>query len=789
MKTSRLKRAVRFAIPVLTAGIFFMDWLTPLGIVDWVLYFIPLLLSFYASARFSPILLAIVFSVLTGLGFYLSPPGLEPMLAMLNLLLGLGTLWVAAFLVARLRRSQRFLQSALDAISAHIAILNQQGLIVAVNSAWNRFARENNCLANNFGINADYLALCESAIGNGADEAPAVAQGIRSVMAGRCDEFLLEYPCHSPDEERWFAVRVTRFSGEGPMFVVVAHENITARKHVEEALERKTALLEAQVNSSIDGILVVDELGKKTLQNERLAELMKIPRSIANEKDDERQLQWVKQAAKNPESFIERVIYLNSHPDETSRDELEMKDGIILDRYSAPLLGKDGKYYGRLWTFRDITERKKAVETLREKEHMLSESQRLGHIGSWFGDLTGPLSWSEEAYCIYGVSPDTFLPTMESLLGLIHPDDRRALLNWQIRIAAGQTPGEVEFRIKRPDGTIRFIKRNGEAVYDADHQFIHMAGTVQDITERKQAQADRETLERRLAEHRASEERARLALEHEQKLSKVQSRFVNMVSHEFRTPLCVINMAVQLLDGYMNQMSSLERSEQLKEIQNSVERMTQMMNDFLIHGNCTSGTIEFKPAPLNLEALCRQIIMETPGHSGSAHPVEFSVDSAVREVWLDERIIRHILGNLLSNAVKYSLDGQPVALQVKCVGVASQLHGDTNGFPESQLEFKISDSGIGIPASDLTKLYDSFHRGANVGQRPGTGMGLAIVKQFVDLHRGTIRFASEEGKGTTVWVRLPITGPLVTVVPNEPNGLKGPGTEMAAPGNGDSFKN
>jgi len=88
---SQIRRLVRFAIPVLTAGIFFLDWLTPLGVVDWVLYFIPLLLSFYAGARFSPMLLAIVFSTLTGMGFYLSPPGLEPGLALINLLLGLGT--------------------------------------------------------------------------------------------------------------------------------------------------------------------------------------------------------------------------------------------------------------------------------------------------------------------------------------------------------------------------------------------------------------------------------------------------------------------------------------------------------------------------------------------------------------------------------------------------------------------------------------------------------------------------------------------------------------------------
>jgi PAS domain S-box-containing protein len=404
----------------------------------------------------------------------------------------------------------------------------------------------------------------------------------------------------------------------------------------------------------------------------------------------------------------------------------------------------------------DITDRKQAEETLREKEHMLSESQRLGHIGSWFGDLTGPLSWSEETYRIYGVSPDTFFPTMQSLLGLIHPDDRPAVLDWQTCLAAGQKPGELEFRIKRPDGSISFIKRNGEAVYGADNRFIHMAGMVQDITERKRAQADREILERRVAEHRASEQNVRLALVHQQKLSQIQSRFVSMVSHEFRTPLSIINMAAELLDGYLDKMNHAERSEHLDEIRNSVERLTQMMNDFLIHGNCVNGQIECKPARLEVEAFCRRLILEAPDCSGSARTFECIVDPAVGEALLDEKILGHILGNLLSNAVKYSFDGQPVKLEVKRLAGSLQPNGGTNPSSGPYLEFKVSDSGIGIPPADLAKLYQTFHRAANVGNRPGTGMGLAIVQKFVDLHRGTIRLESVEGKGTTVWVELPM---------------------------------
>jgi PAS domain S-box-containing protein len=125
---------------------------------------------------------------------------------------------------------------------------------------------------------------------------------------------------------------------------------------------------------------------------------------------------------------------------------------------------------------------------LREKELVLSESQRLGHVGSWFWDMTGPTSWSEEMYRIYGVSPETFTPTLEALLDLIHPDDRLAMQSWITACATGEQPGELEYRINRPDGTTRVLLGRGELVLDAANRPVHMGGTAQDITERKRVE-------------------------------------------------------------------------------------------------------------------------------------------------------------------------------------------------------------------------------------------------------------------------------------------------------------
>ncbi len=142
---------------------------------------------------------------------------------------------------------------------------------------------------------------------------------------------------------------------EGKEFNCGFARDITERQRAQAELISKTALLEAQVDSTIDGILVVDEHAKKILQNQRLLEIFKVPHEIARDDDDAKLLQYVTQSTRNPKKFSERVSYLYAHPRENSRDEIELQDGTILDRYSAPVLDKAGKHYGRIWAFRDIT--------------------------------------------------------------------------------------------------------------------------------------------------------------------------------------------------------------------------------------------------------------------------------------------------------------------------------------------------------------------------------------------------------------------------------------------------
>jgi PAS domain S-box-containing protein len=179
------------------------------------------------------------------------------------------------------------------------------------------------------------------------------------------------------DEQRaWVTVRgeAQRDSGGRIVRLRGTMQDITDRKRAEEELQGKTAFFEALVHGSMDGMLVVDSLGKKVLQNQRTVELWEIPPSVVNDPDDEKQVQFVvKRRVKYPTEFFRKVSHLYSNPNEISRDEVELKSGTVLDRYSSPVIDKNGKYYGRIWTFRDITERKRAEQSLKKAHDTLEQ--------------------------------------------------------------------------------------------------------------------------------------------------------------------------------------------------------------------------------------------------------------------------------------------------------------------------------------------------------------------------------------------------------------------------------
>lgn len=184
---------------------------------------------------------------------------------------------------------------------------------------------------------------------------------------------------------------------------------------------------------------------------------------------------------------------------------IRTKDGTPIDVSLSATAVRDneGRIIESRSVWRNITERKRAEKELSEKERLLTESQRIAHIGSWYADVNGNVIWTDETYRIYGVDPDTFTPTIESLIELIIPEDRTAMQAWIQECMSGKQSRDLEYRILLSDGTIRYLNGRGKMFLDNQNRPLYLAGTVQDITERREAHE-------RL---RGSEERFRVTFE------------------------------------------------------------------------------------------------------------------------------------------------------------------------------------------------------------------------------------------------------------------------------------
>jgi signal transduction histidine kinase len=233
-----------------------------------------------------------------------------------------------------------------------------------------------------------------------------------------------------------------------------------------------------------------------------------------------------------------------------------------------------------------------------------------------------------------------------------------------------------------------------------------------------------------IARERAEAE-AHRALAQEKELGELKSRFVSMVSHEFRTPLAIIMSSAEILDAYLDRLPSTERAENLRDIANATRHMGAMMDEVLLLSRVEAGKMTYRPAPLNLVALCERLVDETSSATNKRCPIHLIVPSELTETNGDEALLRHIFTNLLNNAVKYSPAESPVEFSVEVRG--------------ERAVFTVRDRGIGIPEADARQLFQAFHRGRNVGDVSGSGLGLVIVKSCVELHHGSISFREPRG--------------------------------------------
>lgn len=248
------------------------------------------------------------------------------------------------------------------------------------------------------------------------------------------------------------------------------------------------------------------------------------------------------------------------------------------------------------------------------------------------------------------------------------------------------------------------------------------------------------TLRRMQLELQQAKAEALNALKQEQELNRLKSEFVAMISHDFRTPLTSIRGFTELLRYGGETLAPEIRERYFDKVNAAVDQMLYLLDDVLLIGRIEAGKADFHPATTDLERFCRDICESIQLSDNSKHVIHFTHKGDCKNLVVDPLLLRRILSNILSNAIKYSPEHSKIIFELSC---------------DDQIEFRIQDQGIGIPADNQPNLFKSFYRCSNVGQIQGTGLGLAVVKRCVDAHQGQIKLESQEGHGTLVTVMLP----------------------------------
>lgn len=288
----------------------------------------------------------------------------------------------------------------------------------------------------------------------------------------------------------WCHANVSEFEhSKYGTFWVAAHQDITERKLDREKIEHSVSLLHATMESTADGILVVDREGRIVSFNQHFVELWKIPAAVIDTHDDNQALAFVLDQLQDPDQFLGKVRELYSQPEVESFDLLEFRDGRIFERYSQPQrVGK--QIVGRVWSFRDITERKRTEKALQESDERFRIVAKATNDAVWDWDLvTNKLWWNEGFHTLFGYALNETEPDINSWYNHLHPEDReRVTANIYAAIDRGDETWSDEYRFLRRDGTISNIFDRGYIVRNATGKAVRMIGAMMDITERKKAE-------------------------------------------------------------------------------------------------------------------------------------------------------------------------------------------------------------------------------------------------------------------------------------------------------------
>ena len=497
-----------------------------------------------------------------------------------------------------LRWIGHFLSAAIDALSAHIVVLDSSGVIVASNAAWRRFAKENQGDERTGGIGSNYLSTCQISAEHGVVEARAVAMGIRQVLSQQQKEFSLNYVCHSPTEERWFTARVSGFEHDGAMWAVVAHEDVTALQKREQVVKQREEWFHSLSTSSPIGIFQTNATGHYVYTNPwwqeiyglTFAESLGSGWSRAIHPKDRQQVHaaW-EEAIRDGHEFCREFRIIT--PTSTSR---------WVRVRSQPMRGSDGEILGAVGTTEDITASKQAEEALRRSEERWQLALQGANEGIWDWKVqSNDLFLSPRLKEMMGFAEHEVPDRFDYWIDRVHPDDVEHVMQEIRDHFSKKVPFyAVECRLRCRNDSYCWVLVRGQALWDETGYAVRMVGSISDITARKQVEEEKATFAEKVMES-----------------NRALQEFASVASHDLQEPLRKIQaFGEQLRSGHSRELSE-EGRDYLQRLLSATDRMRALINDLLALSQVTTKTRPM--VSIDLTQVAHEVVAGSRSASGA----------------------------------------------------------------------------------------------------------------------------------------------------------------------------
>ena len=500
--------------------------------------------------------------------------------------------------------------------------------------------------------------------------------------------------------------------------------DITDRKLAEENLRQKDIELQCILNATADGILAVDRHGKVITMNHRFADLWHIPQVILDGGDDQTMLNYVLAQLSAPDAFLKKVQALYDSV-KYDMDILDFKDGRVFERYSVPLM-LESALIGRVWSFRDITERKHAEEALRMSETRLQKIISNTQAGYFFIDRDGLYQRVNDSWLrMHGYdSPDEVIgrPFTLTQVDTALEDARKIMAT----MLAGDTIPTGEFSRRCRDGSIRYHTFSAQPVVEGG-KIVGIEGFIIDATDRKQV-----------------EDEIKLKNEELHKANAEKDKFFSIIAHDLRSPFhSFLGLAREMAKDFPR-LTKDEMQEIAIDMRNSATNLYRLIEGLLQWAIMHQGLIPFNPIATKLHPIVDEsmaMVVESAKRKGIAIACDIPDDI---KVFADSYMLQTVIRNLASNAVKFTTKDGAINLSAKYAG-------------DNNVEISIKDSGIGMSSKMVDNLFrvDVLTKRKGTEGEPSTGLGLLLCKEFVEKQGGKIRVESKEGKGSVFYFTIP----------------------------------